>query len=240
MGGSRVKGKFIPKTKESRERRIGGFRDGNNQSGFYGAPGGRLYDLDGGLNKCKADFQEFNENGYYWSSSGYPNNYANYTCLKSGKNEVSSLMRAEEKYCFSIRCIKDRVKPSEVAPDIDNTIKIDETQTPDRSNDIPAYLECEAWIQHNYFTKNFPGQENNKAEEFENWLFEFIPQGSTYSKYVRFATDYLSKYNRFCSPSTDEYRKESRLHESPFIREMALDESREKLLFDWWVELSKK
>jgi hypothetical protein len=134
---------------------------------------------------------------------------------------------------------------SEVAPESDKTIKIDETQTPDRSKDIPAYLECWAWEDNNLFNDNFSGEESDKAVEFKQWLFNYKPKGNSSSIFRVFATDYQAKYDGFCSPSTKKYTERNELHKAPFIREMALWETDNPqgdrvLIYDMWYELTQK
>ena len=107
-----------------------------------------------------------------------------------------------------------------------------------RANEIPSHIECEAWENENKFTKKFPGQENEKAKDFKDWLYNYVSPGSTMAKYYNFAYSYQSKYDGFCSPSTKEYETDEILHKSPFIRELATFESRGKILFDWWIETS--
>lgn len=169
----------------------------------------------------------------------YPDGSPKYTiCKEGGKYYAKRNLSPDEK--------KKKTTPKPTTPKPPKTDPkpttppVDKTQIPDRSKDIPAYLECEIWDNnYNSFIVTFSSNSSTKAKEFQDWLFKGkTKDGRSFRTH---ATYYLTKYDGFCSPSTKQYEDKGELHKSPFIREMAewvpiTTTSKEKNLFDIWLE----
>jgi hypothetical protein len=97
MGGKRVQGKFIPKTKRKLETKEELGWNGDNSSGFLGLPGGSRY--------YYGHFFFVGEGGEWWSASESSDSNAWYR----GLSHLSSLYWATnaKDYGFSVRCLKD-------------------------------------------------------------------------------------------------------------------------------------
>ena len=192
-------------------------------------------------NKVLLETKQSGEEGPFTSDQAeIKEDSGQYTCRFDADDEVY--------YCKKNKPKPPTSDPKPKPPTSDpkpNTPPVDKKEIPDRSKDIPAYLECWAWEDNNLFDSDFSGKQSQKAKEFKTWLFTYKPEGNLSYPFRVFVTDYQAKYDNFCSPKTKDYESKNELHKAPFIREMALWEAvnpqGERISFyDWWYESTQK